>query len=82
MRPPSIPGLIRCSGRTPALPYPPIKPSHCTAGAGTRKKGPSILEKNSAKFRGFGSRPATILGAAPGVPHLGFHAPYLHGDGH
>jgi hypothetical protein len=37
-RPPSIPGLIRRSGRIPALPYPPIKLLHCTAGAGTGKE--------------------------------------------
>ena len=29
-RPPSTPGLIRRSGRIPALPYPPIKPLYCT----------------------------------------------------
>jgi hypothetical protein len=33
VRPPSIPGLIRRSGRIPALPYPPIKHFDCTAGA-------------------------------------------------
>ena len=32
-RPPSTPGLSRRSGRIPALPYPPIKPLHCTAVA-------------------------------------------------
>jgi len=32
-RPPSTPGLNRRSGRIPALPYPPIKPLHCTAVA-------------------------------------------------
>lgn len=36
-RPPSIPGLNRRSGRIPALPYPPIKPFQCTAGAATGK---------------------------------------------
>ncbi len=33
MRPPSIPGLNRRSGRIPALPYPPIKHFDCTADA-------------------------------------------------
>ena len=36
-RPPSTPGLSRRSGRIPALPYPPIKPLHCTAIADMHK---------------------------------------------
>jgi hypothetical protein len=34
LRPPSIPGLIRRSGRIPALPYPPIKHFYFTANCG------------------------------------------------
>ena len=37
-RPPSTPGLSRRSGRIPALPYPPIKPLHCTVIADKRKR--------------------------------------------
>jgi hypothetical protein len=37
LRPPSIPGLIRRSGRIPALPYPPIKLFHCTANCDNSK---------------------------------------------
>jgi hypothetical protein len=37
-RPPSTPGLSRRSGRIPALPYPPIKPLHCTAIADMHKR--------------------------------------------
>jgi len=37
-RPPSIPGLSRRSGRIPALPYPPIKPSYCKAASGISKE--------------------------------------------
>ena len=51
-RPPSTPGLSRRSGRIPALPYPPIKPLHCTAIADMHKRKSSTLEENSAKSQG------------------------------
>jgi len=44
-RPPSTPGLIRRSGRIPALPYPPIKLFHFTAIVDRRKTKPSTLVK-------------------------------------
>jgi len=38
VRPPSIPGLHRRSGRIPALPYPPSKQFDCKAGTVFRKE--------------------------------------------
>ena len=51
-RPTSTPGLSRRSGRIPALPYPPIKPLHCTAVADNDQTKPSTLEENCDKSRG------------------------------
>src|SRR5437899_2253695 len=56
-RPPSTPGLSRRSGRIPALPYPPIKPLHCTAIADMHKRKINPLWKKTAlNPRGFGGQ--------------------------
>src|ERR1035441_8395859 len=47
-RPPSTPGLIRRSGRIPALPYPPIKLLHCTAVAPISRNTNHPLWKKTA----------------------------------
>src|SRR5690242_10441411 len=52
VRPPSIPGLNRRSGRIPALPCRPIKPLDCTAVAVCSKAKTSILENESDKSQG------------------------------
>jgi len=57
-RPPSTPGLSRRSGRIPALPYPPIKPSIVRQSLITTKPKPSTLEENCDKSRGvWGAEP-------------------------
>jgi hypothetical protein len=56
--PPSTPGLIRRSGRIPALPYPPIKLLHCTAVAKIAQQKSSTLEENCDKSWGvWGAKP-------------------------
>jgi hypothetical protein len=70
MRPPSIPDLNRCSGRIPALPYPPIKQIDCTAGSVCCKEQTIHSGKNSAKSRGLGGgapiflKPASLWNCA------------------
>ena|ERR1017187_4822308 len=62
-RPPSTPGLIRRSGRIPALPYPPIKLLYCTAVAPSiAQQKSSTLEENCDKSWGvWGAKPLKEL---------------------
>ena len=57
VKPPSIPGLNRRSGRIPALPYPPIKHFDCTASAIAVKQKASILVTTAVNPGGLGAEP-------------------------
>ena len=61
VRPPSIPGLNRRSGRIPALPCPPIKPLDCTAAAVCSKAKTSILVNESDKSQGVWGTESPIM---------------------
>ena len=70
-RPPSTPGLIRRSGRIPALPYPPIKLLNYTAVANIAQQKSSTLEENCDKSWGaWGAKPHKELPPeVRGLPH-------------
>ena len=65
VRPPSIPGLNRRSGRIPALPYSPIKQFDCTADA-VSSKAKSICESHSPTASPYCSFCSTLYSGSHG----------------